>query len=230
MNLRERDVALTEVMDDPDCDARTLEASYRRFGLVNRIVSGWGRVWRGTVEPWAAGRDGAVRILDLGCGGGDLLVRLEMLARRARIAVDLTGADPDPRAIAVAAARRGTSARFLRADAGRLLADGERFDLVLSNHVLHHLTAQELSRFAEQSRSLSRGIVLHADIERSAAAYALYAAGIAPLALGTFLRLDGLRSIRRSYRREELQAALGTPWLVDSPAPFRLLAHAAGHA
>lgn len=229
MTLRERDRALTEVMDDPDCDARRLEASYRRFGLVNRLVSGWGRVWRETLRPWAAGRDGAVRILDIGCGGGDVVVRLEVLARRAGIAVDLTGADPDPRAIAVAVARPGTAARFVRADADRLLADGERFDVVLSNHVLHHLGADELTRFGEQSRSLSRGIVLHADIERSAAAFGLYAAGITPLAPGTFLRVDGLRSIRRSYRREELRAALGAPWSVDSPAPFRLLARADGH-
>ncbi len=229
MTLRERDRALIEMMDDPDCDVRRLEASYRRFGLVNRLVSGWGQVWRGTLQPWIARRDGVVRILDLGCGGGDVVARLEALARRERIAVDLTGADPDPRAIAVAAARRDTAARFIRADAGRLLADGERFDIVLSNHVLHHLGTDDLTRFCEQSRSLSRGIVLHGDIERSATAYALYAVGITPLAIGTFLRVDGLRSIRRSYRRSELQAALGAPWRVISPARFRLLACADGH-
>lgn len=229
MTLRERDRALLEVMDDPDCDVRRLEASYRRFGLVNRLVSGWGRVWRSTLRPWSARRGGVVRILDLGCGGGDLLVRLEGLARRARIPVQLTGVDPDPRAVAVAVARRATAARFILGDAQRLLADGERFDIVLSNHVLHHLGAEDFPRFCEQSRSLSQGIVLHADIERSATAYALYAAGITPLALGTLLRVDGLRSIRRSYRRDELQAVLGPSWRVVSPAPFRLLACAEGH-
>ena len=45
-----------------------------------------------------------------------------------------------------------------------------------------------------------------------------------------FLRVDGLRSIRRSYRAPELAAALGAPWRVETPAPFRVLAVARGEA
>ena len=72
--------------------------------------------------------------------------------------------------------------------------------------------------------------MLHADIARGRLAYGLYAVGITPLSVGTFLRVDGLRSIRRSYRAPELAAALGAPWVVETPAPFRLLATAKGRA
>ncbi len=230
MSLRERDAALTELMDDPACDPQRLAATYRRFGLVNRLVSGWGAVWRQRLSPALRRVGGPVRVLDLGSGGGDLVVRLAALARRDGLRAEWVGADPDPRAHAVAAALERPGIRFVQADSAALLAAGERFDAVVSNHVLHHLDADGMARFAAESRALSRGPVLHGDIARGALAYGLYAVGITPLAPGTFLRTDGLRSIRRSYRAPELAAALGEPWRVSTPAPFRVLAEAPGDA
>ncbi len=211
-------------MDDPDCDPHALAATYRRFDVVNRLVSAWGRVYRTRVAPQLRALDRPARVLDLGCGGGDVVARLAALAERDGLDVDWVGADPDPRAIAAARERTRPGLRFVARDSRELLAAGERFDLVVSNHVLHHLDAEALRTFAEDSLTLSRGGVLHADIARGRLAYGLYAVGIAPLAAGTFLRVDGLRSIRRSYRAPELAAALGPPWRVETPAPFRVLA------
>lgn len=230
MSLAERDLALRELMDDPECDPARLRATLERFDTVNRLVSGWGGVYRRRIRPFLATLPHRPRILDLGCGGGDVLIRLAAAAGRDGLHADWIGADPDPRAIEVASARTDGGARFECAHSGDLRGRGDRFDLVLSNHVLHHLDQAERNRFAEDSRRLSRGLVLHGDIERGRIAYGLYAVGITPLAPGTFLRTDGLRSIRRSYRRDELAAALGAPWRVEHPAPFRILAVARGTA
>lgn len=230
MNLRERAVDLTEIMDDPDCDPQRLAATYHRFGTVNRLVSGWGSVYRQTLRPFLQSLGRPARVLDLGSGGGDLLQRLSRLAERDGIDAEWVGAEPDPRALHAAARRRTDRIRFVPGDSGDLRAAGDRFDAVISNHVLHHLTAPELQRFANDSLALSTGPVLHADIERGRLAYALYAAGITPLRRGTFLYVDGLRSIRRSYRADELAEALDDGWRVTRPAPFRLLAVGEGHA
>lgn len=228
--LARRDTVLTELMDDPDCDSRRLAATYRRFDVVNRAVSGWGRVYRTHVRPHLAALGRPARVLDLGCGGGDVVVRLAERAERDGLRVEWIGADPDPRAWQAAQARTRPGVRFVARGSGDLLADGERFDIVLSNHVLHHLDDTHLRPFVDDSLALSRGRVLHADIARGRAAYALYAAGVTPLAPGTFLRTDGLRSIRRSYRPDELAGVLGAPWRVETPAPFRVLAVAEGTA
>lgn len=228
--LAHRDTDLTELMDDPDCDPRALAATYRRFGLVNRLVSAWGHVYRTRVRAELRALGRPARVLDLGCGGGDVVVRLASLAARDGLDVEWVGADPDPRALEAARARERSGVRFIAQGSRELLAAGERFDLVLSNHVLHHLDAEGLRQFADDSRALSRGRVLHADIARGRLAYGLYAVGISPMAAGTFLRVDGLRSIRRSYLPAELAAALGSPWHVESPAPFRVLAVAEGRA
>ena len=66
---------------------------------------------------------------------------------------------------------------FRCADAATLRAEGARFDAVLSNHVLHHLTAPSCARSRATSLALSDGIVVHSDIRRSRLAYGLYASG-----------------------------------------------------
>lgn len=231
MSLAERDVVLLELMDDPECDPALLRATLRRFETINRLVSRWRSVYRSRIRPFLATLDRPARVLDLGCGGGDVIAQLAAWAESDGFEVEWVGVDPDPRALEVALTRPAPArTTFLCADGADLLAAGERFDLVLSNHVVHHLTQTELAEFVDQSRRLSRGIVLHADIERGRLAYVLYAIGITPFSPGTFLRTDGLRSIRRSYQQNELAEVLGAPWRVEKPARFRLLAEAPGTA
>lgn len=232
MTLAARDEGLVELMDDPDCDPARLRATLRRFDTVNRLVAGWGTVYRSTLGPFLASLGRPARVLDLGSGGGDVIVRLAAAARRDGLEVAWTGADPDERSHRVALERRRPpEVTFRRTDAATLVAEGDTFDVVLSNHVLHHLS-DGLGGFAAASADLARGIALHNDIARSRIAYGLYAVGITPLAPGTFLRTDGLRSIRRSYTRAELAAVLDHEmpgvWTVSSPVPFRLLATGRG--
>lgn len=229
MTLAARDTVIRELMDDPECDLDRLHATLRRFATVNRLISGWGGVYRSRIRPLLAGLGRPARVLDVGCGGGDVVARLARLAERDGLAARWLGIDPDDRALSVARRYAGPGIRFESIDSSALRAAGERFDLVLSNHVLHHLPTREFAAFADDSLALSRGLVLHGDIERGRLAYGLYAVGVTPLAPGTFLRTDGLRSIRRSYTAPELAAALGAPWRVVRPAAFRLLAVADGH-
>lgn len=233
MNLSQRDEHLRELMDDPDCDPKRLDATLRRFGLVNRLVAGWDTVYRTRLRGLLASLDRPARVLDIGSGGGDVVTHLARRAHRDGLEVHWTGVDPDPRAHAAALSRaeprRETpQISFVCADAQALLDRGERFDVVISNHVLHHLGAAELQEFTEASLQLATTAVLHSDIARSRLAYGLFSVGITPLAPGTFLRTDGLRSIRRSYQPEELAAELGNQWRVSTPAAFRLVAEGAG--
>jgi 2-polyprenyl-3-methyl-5-hydroxy-6-metoxy-1,4-benzoquinol methylase len=234
VSLTVRDDRLVELMDDPECDPDLLRATLERFGTINRLVSGWGVVYRTQLRPHLAALGRPTRVLDVGSGGGDLVERLAGAARRDGLDVAWTGIDPDPRAHEVALARGPIEAATFRiADAATLVREGETYDAVLSNHVLHHL-GDDLAGFAADSLELSRGIVLHSDIARSRIAYGLYAVGITPFAPGTFLRTDGLRSIRRSYTRAELASVLEatTPgtWSVRMPVPFRIVAAGRGRA
>lgn len=212
-------------MDRPDCDPVRLQRTYEQFGLVNRVVAGWHRLYRTRVRPQLEGTEKPT-LLDVGCGGGDLAMMLARWAARDGIPLHVTGIDPDSRAYRFVAGRKPLpGVEFRQASSGELLAEGKRYDVVISNHVLHHLTPPELQSFLDDSSGLARRLALHNDLRRSAAAYALFSAGALPLP-GSYIRGDGLTSIRRSYTVPELAAVVPAGWTVEPHSPFHcLLSH-----
>ncbi|WP_258369018.1 methyltransferase domain-containing protein [Curtobacterium sp. MCPF17_046] len=223
IDLSTRAVDLRELMDDPDCDPTTLDRTYRRFAVVNAAVSGWRSVWQTHVVP-ALPATGRARVLDLGCGGGDLARSLSRWARGDGFDLEVVGVDPDPRAIRAAERLSAPGVTFRQQSSAELVAAGERFDVVVSNHVLHHLDDAERDAFLRDSAVLAGSRSVHSDIRRSAAAYRLYAIGSVLVTAGTFIREDGLRSIRRSFTVPELAAALPPGWRAESASPHRVLA------
>lgn len=225
VDLSGRDTELTELMDAPDCDPVRLERTLRRFTIINRLVSGWGGVYADHVRPALLAGGGQGRILDIGCGGGDILRGLVRRARADGFEVTGLGIDPDERSLAVARGAASVDGISYRAAySADLAAEGDSFDVVVSNHLVHHLSASQLSALLADSEVLAGRVALHSDIARGRAAYGLYAVGITPFAPGSLLRTDGLRSIRRSYTASELAAVLPAGWAVHTPGLFRLLA------
>lgn len=207
-----------EQMDKPDCDPRRLDNTYRQFGAVNRAVSGWRRLYLRELRPLLS--VAPTTILDIGCGGGDIAVMLARWALRDGLVLDITGIDPDPRAIGFALRRppvRGV--QFRQAHSSALIREGAVFDVVISNHVLHHLTPGELGVLLDHSGKLARNKSLHNDLRRSPLAFALFGVATLPLP-ASFIREDGLTSIRRSYTPAELTAATPAGWRVEAGAPF----------
>ena len=207
-------------MDDPACDADKLRATYAQFATVNAALAGWRGIYERYLRPRLA--QGAT-LLDIGCGGGDVLRRLAHWTRRDGLSVALTGADPDERALQYARAQANPpEMRFLQADAAALLARGERFDVVVSNHLLHHLRDAELLKLCRACTTLSRNLVLHSDIRRSDLAYLGYSL-TRPLFRNSFITEDGLLSIRRSFVPQELEHLLPPGWEVKTTFPYRNL-------
>ncbi|GAA2709406.1 hypothetical protein Apa02nite_079060 [Actinoplanes palleronii] len=101
------------------------------------------------------------RVLEIGCGPGDLLLAL---GRRVPGAI-LQGIDPDPAALRKArrkGARRGVEARWDLAYADELPVPDASVDRVLSSYMLHHLDpAQQLAAMREARRVLRPGGELH---------------------------------------------------------------------
>jgi 2-polyprenyl-3-methyl-5-hydroxy-6-metoxy-1,4-benzoquinol methylase len=227
-------------MDRPDCDPLKLQRTYAQFPLVNGAFARWHGIYRDLLRPvLATQHERTATVLDIGSGGGDIALALAGWAARDGLAVQVTGIDPDERAHAFAtraAARAaaktvpptpsGTGVEFRRAHSADLVAEGARFDVVLSNHVLHHLGQAELAGLLADSQALARGIAVHADIRRSRTALLLFGAATLPLAGRSFIRRDGLTSIRRSYTGPEMAALAPAGWEVRSRRPFRnLLIH-----
>ncbi|WP_336646241.1 methyltransferase domain-containing protein [Microbacterium sp. USHLN186] len=234
VDLSRRAVDLPERMDADDADPEMLARTYARFTYLNAILSGRRGVHSREIDPRA--RHGWIRVLDIGCGGGDIARYVARGLRRDGIRAEVVGADIDPRAVRWASdADADGLVQWRCASSSDLVAEGEQFDVVLSNHVLHHLSAAQLTGLLDDSAQLTAlgGIAVHSDIARSRTAYALYDALTWPIA-GTllrrsFIREDGLLSIRRSYTAAELAAVAPPQWRVQRRFPARLLLVHAGH-
>jgi 2-polyprenyl-3-methyl-5-hydroxy-6-metoxy-1,4-benzoquinol methylase len=228
--FRRREAELVEWMDRPDCDPERLRATYRDFAVVNRWISRPHRLFRRFVLPLGRGlraRGRPVEVVDVGCGGGDLARDFLARAHRAGIPIRMLGVDPDPRAIDFAR-KMGLPAdgslRFEVVRGEELLERGERFDVAVSNHVLHHLDDAAVPGFLGTLQALTRRCAVASDIRRSRAAHLLFGAATAPFFRDSYIRADGLLSIRRSFSDPELAALVPAGWQVRRAAPFRLLA------
>lgn len=222
-DLAHRDHEATERMDDPDCDLPALHRTYAQFETVNRLVAGWQQAYRHHVRP-VLRHDRTNTLLDIGAGGADVTRAIARWAHRDGLSLKITAADPDERAYAWAM-RHHPSAdlEFCPALSSELVSQGRRFDVVISNHLLHHLSATDFQSLLRDSEQLAKSRVVHSDIRRSRTAYTLFSMGTRPFFRGSFIREDGLTSIRRSYTALELHAVAPAGWRVHAQHPWRNL-------
>ena len=224
MNLSRRNPLLQEKMDDPDCDPVQLAATYRQFAWMNRLVSGWNRIYRQWLRPVFRAASRPVSLLDVGCGGGDIPKRIMHWAQRDGVDLSILGLDANPSAIAFAREHNAHARITYRtSELAHVEAEGHPFDVVLSNHVLHHLSDEETAQFLESTGRLASRLALHSDIRRSPVAYGLFKYAMPVLFRGSFTVEDGLTSIRKSYSPDELAALLPAAWQVRRMFPWRLI-------
>lgn len=207
---------------DGACDPDMLDRTYRDFRVVNRVVSGWRSMYRRSIRPGLS-TTRASTLLDIGSGGGDVARCLARWAARDGLRLEVTAIDPDARAHAWASAQQPVPGlTFRRALSSELVTEGARFDFVVSNHILHHLTAVELEGVLRDSQALARRGVLHSDIARGRLAYLGFSLGTWPFFRGSYIRVDGLTSIRRSFTAPELRRVVPAGWDVRRAHPYRL--------
>jgi 2-polyprenyl-3-methyl-5-hydroxy-6-metoxy-1,4-benzoquinol methylase len=159
--LRRRAIDAREVMDDPNCDPVLLARTYEQFRIVNSIVSGWHGTYRDRIRPLLSPTLPST-LLDIGCGGGDIARALAHWAATDGLQLQVTAIDPDARALDFATRTPNPDGvRFLLAESSELVDAAQRFDFVVSNHVLHHLSSEQLTDLLIDSELLCRGLALH---------------------------------------------------------------------
>jgi SAM-dependent methyltransferase len=145
-----------------------------------------------------------LRILDVGCGGGDMLRAIERWALRRGVAVELTGIDLNPYAERAAKdfTNRSTRITFLTGDAFSYTGP---VDVVLSSLFTHHLSSAEIVAYLRWSDEVAaRGWFVN-DLCREATPYRLIGPLAKLLRWHRFVQHDGPVSFRRSFREADWQ-------------------------
>jgi ubiquinone/menaquinone biosynthesis C-methylase UbiE len=224
---------LPELMDARDCDRRALADALTTFERVNRYLGGARLACRQVYRLLDGGRPGAVRLLDVGAGGGDVAVRLSARLDRAGWSPSFILADRHDATLGLCRdhvlrrAREGAAHRFsfVRLDGAVLpFADGD-VDIAFSTTTLHHLEETEARAFVAELARVSRLGWVITDLRRSRPGYALMRALGATVWRGRlFPRADAPVSVLRSFTPAEagrLAAEAGCPGAVLERSPLR---------
>lgn len=168
------------------------------YDLLTRVL-GMNPAYRELVAQ--AGLSDGQRIVEIGCGTGNLTVR----AKKACPGIDIVGTDPDPQALQRAERKVNgmNGIRFIHAYAQELPFDNGEFDRALSSMMLHHLDqATKTAAARELFRVLRPGGSVHVVDVRGDALAGLFAdAGFECAVVGSGrIRLAGRLTYLRAIR------------------------------
>lgn len=221
--LSERQAGLQEFMDRSDCDPVLLENTYHQFSTINLLLSQWKKVYKKYLKPRLSSSH-STTLLDIGFGGGDIPLKLARWAAEDGLLLHITAIETDIRTLDyVNSLDAPENITFLHTSSQALVEEGRTFDLVISNHLMHHLEDEDLLRLMEDARKLSTQLVVFNDILRSDLGYLLFTTFSRLLFRKSFITVDGLISIKRSFTFRELRKLAPDAWTVHSLFPFRLL-------
>lgn len=222
MSLAAR-IRVDEQMDDPGLAPEIYDRVLKDLARVNAVTL----AARPTLAFLARGAKDmtAFRLLDVGFGHGDMLRRIARWARRRALAVDLIGADLNPRS--AVAARAATPLEWpIEYRTGDYREVAGPLDFVISSLVAHHMTDDELDDFLRfmESRA-ARGWLIN-DLHRLAVPYAAFPLLARLLGAHRIVREDGKVSIGRAFRPADWEAILARAGVTGARIvrrfPFRL--------
>jgi 2-polyprenyl-3-methyl-5-hydroxy-6-metoxy-1,4-benzoquinol methylase len=221
--LTNRNTSVIEWMDKPDCDRNMLFATYRHFSLINRVLSRWRRIYQTHIKP-DLNRGQMYTLLDIGFGGADIIRYIDRWAKTDGFNFLITGIETDSRALEYVHQQSWpANFHFENISLSEIVSYNKTFDYVISNHLIHHLTKEEIARLLADSIKICKNRVLFNDIERSDIAYFLFKILTKPFFRNSFISDDGQLSIKRSFTFQEMQNLIPTGWQVSHLRPYRLL-------
>lgn len=170
-----------EILDGSDVPEALAAQSYRELNVMHRVLGNK----RYLISALRRDRQRVRRVLDVGCGRGELLREISASLRVEGVGVDLAPSQ---------------STDILKADATRDLLPP--VDVAYSTYVAHHVTEEDLVKMIRNvGRSCRRFILL--DIVRHWIPQALFHLFVAPL-VSPITAEDGRTSLRRAYTPSEL--------------------------
>lgn len=197
-----------EIMDDFALEGEILRDALDKIASINQLLGGNALTLKGVekilknVSP-----EQEIVIVDVGCGNGDMLRSLADFGKKNNFNFRLIGIDANAFTINHA---QNLSKNFSNISYECLDIFSPSFveikcDIVLCTLTLHHFKDQEIERllavFYEQARL---GVVIN-DLHRSAVAYRLFQALCFVFQLNAMSREDGLTSILRGFKKEDLK-------------------------
>lgn len=196
-----------EIMDTFSGTVSELKTILQDINRVNKLLGGYSITLSAVVEMIRLGCKESYTILDVGCAEGTMLRKLADEARKHNIKVKLIGVDFNEQALQLAQQYSSNYPEISYVNTDILKTDfsNSDIDVVMSTLTLHHFTDDGIIKFVNRFVEIAKlGVVIN-DLERSPVAYSLFKAFSFFFIKTDIAKKDGLLSIRRAFKEEELK-------------------------
>ncbi|WP_417941171.1 methyltransferase domain-containing protein [Flavobacterium sp. RS13.1] len=198
-----------EIMDDFSLHGSELRAALDQIARINQLLGGNQVTLDGIkkiIKKIAISQ--TIVIADVGCGNGDMLRMLADYGSKNNLKFKLIGIDANSFTVNYAKTLSNdySNIEYLCLDIFSEEFSTINYDIVLCTLTLHHFTNEQiLNIITTFNNNAAIGIVIN-DLHRSKLAYRLFKLICIVFSLGKMSREDGLVSILRGFRKNELEA------------------------
>ena len=198
----------SEIMDDFDMKGEVLRDALDKIAKINQLLGGNQLTLEGvkTIIKQKPTKD-SLTIVDVGCGNGDMLRNLAHYAEKNKLDFKLIGIDANQFTVNYARelSLNYPTINYRCEDIFDKPFSALHYDIVLCTLTLHHFKEEEIINLLEVFKANTRlGIVIN-DLHRSAISYRLFQVLCFVFGLNTMSRKDGLVSILRGFKKQELE-------------------------
>ena len=196
-----------ELMDDFSMEGEVLRDALDKIASINQILGGNKLTLQGVKSLIVkVTTSQSIKIVDIGCGNGDMLRTLADYGIKNQLSFNLLGIDANAFTIkhAESLSQNYPNISYLCEDVFSEDFKNVPYDIVLCTLTLHHFKDDEiLQLMSVLQKNATIGIVVN-DLQRSAISYRLFQALCFVFGLNAMSREDGLVSILRGFKRNEL--------------------------
>lgn len=196
-----------EIMDDFAMEGEILRDALDKIAKINQLLGGNKLTLQG-VQDLLPANSNEIVIVDVGCGNGDMLRTLAEFGLKNNLKFKLIGIDANNFTISHAKqlSENYPNISYLCQDIFSKKFLDVKYDIILCTLTLHHFKDDEIVYLLNTFYTTATiGIVIN-DLQRSAIAYRLFQGLCFVFQLNAMSREDGLVSILRGFKKEELVA------------------------
>lgn len=196
-----------EIMDDFSIRGDELRQTLDEIAGINHLLGGNSVTLQGVRELLRKiPKSETISILDIGCGNGDMLRMLSDFGGQKGWNFELRGIDANIATIAYAQELSALypNITYLSGDVFNPEFEKLEYDIALCTLTLHHFSDQEILQLVNiLNKQANIGLVIN-DLHRDKLAYRLFQVFGWAFRLGKMPKNDGLVSILRGFKKEEL--------------------------
>ena len=198
-----------EALDNLNLSGALLHHTLDGLSIINRFLGNTNATFN-AVKPIILHSRVPPKIIDLGCGGGDNLRAIASWCHRQNQPVHLLGIDGNAHILAYARSKNTNliSPQYQQANILDPNFKLPTCDLLISSHFIYHFSDKSLIRFLKTSKTNISHAIIFSELRRSKLAYYLFKFGSIFMPFPSMVKKDGLKAIRRSFIKSELENIL----------------------